>query len=412
MIRGGLQEIVWPRPEEILEVAKTRDLSSEELLALKSASFFGPIKLFGIAKGKKEVDKEPYVRTGYNCLRELDEGEDASNKRLSVDDKTFIINKLKYVIGEVVRMNGNGGKIEELIRGNDFRTVTEMIINGAVNPDETVNDKARTFVEHFGRGVVLRELYGYDKSVREAIDYCVRSMGDGMIQFLQRGPIQTEEQLNDYCYHVAGRIGSGLLNKLIKLKDVDSKGRPIILDDAGAEKAGEFLQLVNILKNVRMDYEEGRRFFPQQFLPREISFEYMINGKGLDASDARRTVLDRVLKLAEGKFGHVVEYGISIPPNLSGYKSFFIVPVITAKKTIENIRLIGAESLFRGEQKAIKIPYGIKDIMQFSYNLATYEDGQHANKWLDAFANKPEDFPFDPEGFRDWSSSWLGNIAA
>ena len=388
----GVKEILesWPRPDALIDVAKERDLTSEELLALKSVSFYGPIRLLGEAKGEEEHDKEGYIQTGYNILRELDEGEDALKSVLSVEDKVWTINKFAYLVGEVVRMNGNGNKLDDLIEGGEFRSVTQRLVDGAAD------ERARVFVEQFGNGAVLRDLHSYDRDVRESIDYCTKSMAGGMIRFLERGAIQTTEQLFDYCFHVAGRIGSGLLTKLVELKD------NVQLNDELAERFGEFLQITNISKNVRTDYEEGRVFFPAEFRT-GVSHEYLMDGKGSDAQEARAHSLDKVLGLAEENFIPSIRYVSSIPNHLSGYKAFCLVPLITAKKTIDHERESGADAVFAGDPEATKIPYGIAPIMKFSCEIATREGGRYANRFLESFGNEPERFPFDPEGLRSWA---------
>src|SRR3989344_393433 len=385
----GLEELKWPRPEELIKIASERDLTSEELLAEKSASFFAPVRMLSIAKGSNEYPKEVYVRTGYNILRELDEFEDAS-RSVSIGDKTWAIGRFTFVIGEVARLNGHKKGIENIIRGDDFQSVTKRMVAGAAD------ERARVFIEQFGRGHVLRDLYEIGKEengkkIQEAIADCTRSMAFGMTTFLEKGPIQTEEQLENYCFQVAGRIGSGLLNKLVEYRDVDKNGLPVKLDDGLAEKLGEFLQLTNISKNIHSDYKEGREFLPNDWRTRDVSFNYMVEGKGVVAQDSRRKMLEKILNLAERNFGDSVRYLTSIPNELSGYKVFCLIPLITAQKTIENMKAPGAaERVFKGEPDAVKIPYGIKGIIDFSYNIAKFDNGNRTNEWLDKYACNPQ----------------------
>jgi len=388
---------IWHRPGELIETAKERTLTSDELLALKSRSFYGPIKLLTIAKGKHEVSKEEEVRNAYNLLRALDTIEDGT---LDNEDKYWVIDRLvDDVIGEVVR-RGRDDNIEEIISGSDFTTVTQRLIEGSVDGDE------RVFSEHFGRGLVLQELSGFNRDIREAIDYSVKSMGGGMKTFLRRGEIQTDNQLRHYCYHVAGRIGS-LLTRLIELKDKDLNGNPVRLDSFSAEKFGEFLQLTNISKNVREDYKHGRVFFPAIFRPLDISHGYLMKDQGDGAITARQQVLDSVLSMAEENFAVSVDYVRSIPSHLSGYKAFCLVPLISAKGTIDNMKKVGAEALFRGDEEATKVPYSIHTTMGFSYSLATQDKGKHADGWLKAFGKNPEDFSFEPGNYMEWSPKWI-----
>ncbi|MDO8508117.1 MAG: squalene/phytoene synthase family protein [Nanoarchaeota archaeon] len=396
----------WPRPYEIIQKSQRGEtLTSDDLLAVKSVSFYSPIKLLGISRGKNESDKEIHVRTTYNLLRELDESEDAPDT-LSNNDKVWVINRLSYLIGEVVRRDpAHSGGIEDLINGEDLQSVTKKLV------DNAIDDKARVFVEHFGKGIVLRDLYEIGKEpkgreIRESIDYCVKSMADGMTRFLERGPIQTKEQLHDYCFHVAGRIGSGFLNRLIEYKD-PVKGKIIRLNDNLAQKFGEYLQLTNISKNIRTDFKENRRFFPREFIPKEVSYEYMMDGKGVDAESARQKVLNDVLLLAENNFDSSVEYIKSIPQSLSGYRAFCAVPLIMANRTIQNMRNAGAEKVYRGEDIAIKMQDNIMNIIDFAHYIVKQENGKSLDKFMEEYIKNPNKYIFTDNEYTSWRPNWV-----
>ena len=232
-------------------------------------------------------------------------------------------------------------------------------------------------------------------------------MGDAMMDFLDKGPIETSRQLDDYCYHVAGRIGSNFLNELIRQKDcVD--GKPVELDDELAAQFGRYLQFINIIKGIRKDYNEGRKFLPGELIHRGISYEFMMESKtSLDAQDVRDYVFNRVLEFAETRFERSVRYVKSIPSELSGYKAFCLVPLITGQKTIENMRDSKAEKVFNGDEDATKISYGIGSIMNFSYYLAKNDEGKKANRWLDEFGNSPRRFSFKPDDYVLWAKDFI-----
>ena len=78
-----------------------------------------------------------------------------------------------------------------------------------------------------------------------------------------------------------------------------------------------------------------------------------------------------------------------------------------AQKTIENMHEAGAERVFRGEEHAVKIPYGIKNILEFSDKIVTYENGKNANGWLDEYKKDPRVFSFKPGEYEKWACNWL-----
>lgn len=402
----GLEDLKLLRPNEIMQIASQRALTSAELLPLASRSFSVPIAMLEHAKGENEANMRPYVEMAYDFLRALDEIEDAS-KELNNEEKRRMINRLAVIVGEVTRREPNGRGIEDIIEGNDFRSIIKRAMDGAVDEEK------RVFLKHFGKGVVLRDLYEIGreengKEIKEAMDYCIQGMAHGMTKFLGR-PIQTSEELKEYCYHVAGRIGSCFLNKIVELRDRDEAGRPIILRGDLAEKFAEYLQETNIAKNVFPDFKEGRRFLPDEWRRRDVAFETMMDfdERGIGPEDARQKMFKKILDFTEKNFRDSVEYAESIPQHLSGYKVFCLISLISAQKTLEHLRAAGAEKVFSGEESATKIQYGLKNILDFSYNIARFEEGRHANNWLDSYRRDPAGFSFKPVEYDMWTGHWF-----
>lgn len=404
----GIPGLVWPRTKELMDKALKETLTSRELLALKSRSFYIPIQLSELARGKGEESKERHITICYNVAREADEGEDASDT-LTKEEKIAGLRTISFVIGEIARIEPNCNtekalaRLEDIIKGDDFRTLTRDLIKGAVGEEE------RVFVEQFGKGEVLRDMYkiisegAEGKRIIKALDYCIKGMTDAMATFLEKGPIETSRQLDDYTYHVAGRVGSDFLNELVRLKD------KVELDDELAGQFGRFLQLINIAKNIREDYIQGRKFLAGEWIHRGLSYEFMMDGKSMDAERVRNNVLNRILLFIDTRFDASVDYVKSVPPELSGYKAFCLVPLITGKKTTETMRNAGAENVFLGREDAIKIGMGgMGAITNFSYYTVKHENGGRTNDWLEEFRKDPRQFSFKPEDYVKWAPNWIG----
>ncbi len=74
--------------------------------------------------------------------------------------------------------------------------------------------------------------------------------------------LRTEEELEDYCYRVAGCVGSFWTRiGLLALGDKFSRSKPEELDDLGI-RYGMGLQLVNILRDLPEDLANGRCYLP------------------------------------------------------------------------------------------------------------------------------------------------------
>ncbi len=391
----------WKRPEELIEIAAQREkegssLTSDELLMLKSRSFYGPILFLDAVKGPNEKSKQAEIRNLYNQLRELDTIED--NTKMQVKDKCELIDRFTYVVTETARINGsknNHKTIDEIVKGDELRTVTARLESAIDN-----NENEKIFARHFGYGEAIKELYSFDAETKSDIDYAVGKMATGMKNFLKRGEMQTVEQLREYCFYVAGSIG-GFLRRLVKKKD------NVDIDENKGEKFGEFLQLVNIIKNIREDYEEGRIFLPRELRPRDMSYMTLLEDIGESAVEARKDVLKKMIALAESDWKDVISYIQSIPSSLSGYKSFTLIPMIAARESIETMKRAGAENVFAGKESAIKYQGGILPIMQFAGKIVSTAHGNRTNDWLSEYEKNYSDFSFSPEKYKEWSDNWL-----
>src|SRR5450432_61539 len=122
--------------------------------------------------------------------------------------------------------------------------------------------------------LVLGEFQRLQIGARAPIRKHLARSAEGMRGFVARaeGPngleLETVEDLQSYCYTVAGIVGE-MLTELFLL------GRPALAAVAGdlrrrAAAFGEGLQLVNILKDAAPDAEAGRVYLPRQASHREI----------------------------------------------------------------------------------------------------------------------------------------------
>ncbi len=154
-------------------------------------------------------------------------------------------------------------------------------------------------------------------------------MKEGMIKF-SRKPIITFQDLDEYCYYVAGVVGGFLT-------DVISSREPLRYGflDKDALDFGLFLQKVNITRDVRDDIKHGRFFWPQ-FLVREVGgYEALLDERNRDKA---LPLLNRMVESAWRHAGGAERYIQQIPDSVRGYKKFCIVNFEMAKKTLELLR--------------------------------------------------------------------------
>lgn len=114
---------------------------------------------------------------------------------------------------------------------------------------------------------VVQLLAELPTDVQEAILPWCREMVDGMVKYIVQNPdvpgirIQTMDELEDYCYYVAGTVGHLISDTLLTIdKNTDVKEEKL---HQWAEEYGLLLQLVNIAKDVHDDYQaENSVFIP------------------------------------------------------------------------------------------------------------------------------------------------------
>ncbi|MFJ6411746.1 phytoene/squalene synthase family protein [Terribacillus saccharophilus] len=119
---------------------------------------------------------------------------------------------------------------------------------------------------------------------------------------------KTFEQLEDYCYHVAGSVGEMLLPVLH-----DYPSEKIV--QAGI-KLGKAMQIVNILRDVGEDLERGRRYIPLSILSAYDYTEEAFYAQEL--SIPFRQVIDDLINTANNWFEEGLE-GLNTYPESSAF---------------------------------------------------------------------------------------------
>ncbi len=188
---------------------------------------------------------------------------------------------------------------------------------------------------------LLTALHKLPKPIQETIIDHVHQTSLGMARWQERGPfVETEEEMNDYMFEVAGRVG-------YMLTDLFGWYSPIIRERKAqlrplAREFGLALQTVNIIRGMRKDYERGWVFVPRTFyeplgLTRDSLFARENNGVALQ-------VIARLADKAERHLLHGLQYIIHIPPIHYRIRLACTWPLFFAIKTLalsrDNIQVI------------------------------------------------------------------------
>ncbi|HUJ16312.1 MAG TPA: squalene/phytoene synthase family protein [Thermoanaerobaculia bacterium] len=160
--------------------------------------------------------------------------------------------------------------------------------------------------------------------VREHVIRSAKGMGE-FVAMTREGRLQLSDmqQLRAYCYAVAGIVGE-MLTELFLLNAPQLRSVAGVLRSRAAA-FGEGLQLVNILKDSRSDFTEGRTYIPP----------------GADRAE--------VIALARNDLDQATEYTLAIQ-NGSGPKgivAFAALPVALARATLDRLATTTATKITR-----------------------------------------------------------------
>ncbi|KAI5298128.1 hypothetical protein KEM56_004293, partial [Ascosphaera pollenicola] len=132
-------------------------------------------------------------------------------------------------------------------------------------------EKDRELLVHFD--VVISEFKRIRAPFQTIIKNITARMGSGMADYVRRAElgdeqIETVREYDLYCYYVAGLVGEGLTRLFVEAGFANPAlmERPELFISMGL-----FLQKTNIIRDVREDNDDSRRFWPKEIWARHIS---------------------------------------------------------------------------------------------------------------------------------------------
>ncbi len=183
---------------------------------------------------------------------------------------------------------------------------------------------------------VLRITQSLAGAQRRALIRCVSIMGRGMAEFSRDGAgrgLETLEDLERYCYHVAGVVGEMLTDLFCHHSRMIARRRERL--KALAASFGQGLQMTNILKDIWSDLERG-----SCWLPRRLFAEAGADLDGLpevrNTPEFSRALL-QLLAVAHGSLRDALDYVQTIPRREAGIRRFLMWAVGLAALTLSNI---------------------------------------------------------------------------
>lgn len=120
--------------------------------------------------------------------------------------------------------------------------------------------------------VVNEEFSKLKKPYQVIIQDITKRMGNGMADYCANAEFNANgvESIKDYekyCHYVAGLVGEGCTRLFVEA----GLANPILLERSELhESMGQLLQQVNIIRDIREDWEEKRRFWPKEIWSKHV----------------------------------------------------------------------------------------------------------------------------------------------
>ena len=183
---------------------------------------------------------------------------------------------------------------------------------------------------------VVRITRSFSEPQREALQRCVSTMAKGMGQFQLRGEkqgLQSLEDLDQYCYYVAGVVGQMLTNLFCLHSPEIAQNRKSLM--ALAVSFGQGLQMTNILKDVWEDYQRGACWLPRKIFAEEgFDLNDLTTGRNRQGFDRG---VRRLIGITHGHLKNALSYSLLIPKEETGIRNFCLWAIGLALLTLRKI---------------------------------------------------------------------------
>lgn len=152
-----------------------------------------------------------------------------------------------------------------------------MEVDGWTFDQSGPNEKDRELLVHFD--VVITELKKIKPEYYAVIRDITVKMGNGMADYalnseLNEYGVITIKDYELYCHYVAGLVGDGLTRLFVESK----LANPALMDRPElTESMGQFLQKVNIIRDIKEDVDEGKKWWPKEIWSKHVDkFEDLV----------------------------------------------------------------------------------------------------------------------------------------
>ena len=172
---------------------------------------------------------------------------------------------------------------------------------------------------------------------QEQIIPSVTKMAQGMAYYQKRfsfgqlNPLGDLEELEEYCYFVAGLVGEMLCNLFLQeLPAISEEGRDTMQRTAVSFGLG--LQLTNISKDIVVDRNRGWSYIPKSIIAEKgLTVEEFHAGASMDKN---LEILEKLLHKTRGHLQDALRFTLAIPRQNFLIRLFCIWPLWMAMETV------------------------------------------------------------------------------
>ena len=181
---------------------------------------------------------------------------------------------------------------------------------------------------------VLSVTAQFKSEQRAALIRCLNIMSSGMERFernASRAGLKNMQEMNEYCYHVAGVVGEMLTELFASFEPAISARRDDMMKLA--VNFGLGLQMTNILKDIWEDRERDA-----SWLPHDVFLAHGCDLESATASDEGfADAVNELVGVAHAHLQQALNYTLMIPPHQTGMRKFCLWAIGMALLTLRKI---------------------------------------------------------------------------
>lgn len=188
----------------------------------------------------------------------------------------------------------------------------------------------------FNTEAVIRITHSYNERQRRALEKCIQLMAEGMARYQEfdvTDGLQDQNDMDNYCYHVAGVVGEMLTELFCDYSPEINENYDELIKLAVS--FGQGLQMTNILKDIWEDQERGMCWLPADvFKQQGVSLSNLLQEKDLPGFE---TALNQLIGIAHAHLANALRYTLLIPADEKGIRRFCLWALGMAILTLRKI---------------------------------------------------------------------------